>query len=97
MADAWVSRRETAAYHQVKIYCSICGVLIEPDMVDAIFTELSKECQHSKNALYCTTANLETRYFEGINGCAWTSLFRLSKLFFKFCFLYIILLTWLNG
>jgi hypothetical protein len=79
MVDAWVSRRETAAYHQVKIYCSICGTLIEPDMVSAIFSELSKEWKHSKDVLHCTAAEVENRYFGGMSGCAWVTLYRLSE------------------
>jgi hypothetical protein len=90
MADAWISHRETAAFHQVKIYCSACGILIKPDMATAYFKELSKEWQHSKSALYCTATELETRYFEGINGCAWLSLFRLSSSLPLFPLCYII-------
>jgi hypothetical protein len=60
MAYSWISRRENAAYHQVKIYCSICGILIKPDTGTAIFKELSKEWQYSKDALYCTATVLKT-------------------------------------
>lgn len=60
MAYPWISRRENAAYHQVKIYCSICGILIKPDTGTAIFKERSKEWQYSKDALYCTAAVLKT-------------------------------------
>ena len=79
MEDPWISRQETAAFFQVKIYCSICGSLIEPESIPHILNELSNELRHSDTALRCDSDVLERRYFNGTNGYAWISLYRLSR------------------
>lgn len=79
MEGPWISRQETAAYFQVKIYCSICGSLIELESIPHIFDELSNELPHPGTALRCDSDVLERRYFNGTYGYAWISLYRLSR------------------
>lgn len=76
MEEPWISRQETAAYFQVKIYYSICGSLTD---IPHIFDELSNELPHSNTALRCDSDALERRYFDGMDGYAWVNLYRLSK------------------
>lgn len=78
----WVDKGETPNYCRIKIYCSACGTLIEPDDGDhSIFRELSKEwkCNSREKILQCTVSEVESRYFGGMLGYVWVSLYRLSR------------------
>lgn len=74
----WLFRSEIAAYHQVRVYCSLCGSLIEPEIKRCIFNELSNEIQHPETALHCDVSVLENRHFDAEKNFGWVSLYRLS-------------------
>jgi hypothetical protein len=60
----WITRGETPPYYMVKIYCSACGTLIEPDDgYQSIFAELRKEwqCNPKEKILHCTAREIESR------------------------------------